>query len=95
MKSRRGPTWIERFRTLLSVIVVLVFLAASGYLAVKWWRRGVPDHEVAAGLCQAGYRRAHTQRDTLIVDARRPVTGRLQATQAMSCGAMRQAGMLR
>ncbi len=68
---------------------------AGTYLYTKWWPRGVPDHEFAAHLCASSYRRARTAIDTQVVDARRHVTSRAQATRALTCGEMRRTGMLR
>jgi hypothetical protein len=84
----------DRVRSVLLAVFVAAGLVTSVYLYVKWWRRGVPDHEFAARLCASSYARTRTAADTQIVDAQRHVTSRVQATRPLTCGELRRAGHL-
>ena len=81
---------------LVAWVAFLIVVCVSGtFLYVKWWRRGVPDHEYAAALCRQNYAKARTATDSQVVDAQRPITSRLQANRALMCRQMRRTGMLR
>ena len=48
----------------------------------------------AAQVCRSDYERARSRVDSTVVDGRRPALNRVQATTALTCGAMRQKGWL-
>jgi hypothetical protein len=73
------------------LIVAGIALALFALWLVAPWESRDP---VAAAECRRGYESARTAADTALVDSRRPIISRGQATAAPSCGLLRKAGRL-
>ena len=80
------------------------FSKGSGYIAAGlgvagflWltFALGSPRQLVVRRECENGYAAARSHAETLLVDARRPVVSRAQASVATTCGELRLAGQLR
>jgi hypothetical protein len=73
------------------------FILVASVLAVAGWAlSSIYRYEpVAESECKRLYDAAHTPSDTAAVDQTRPIVSRAQATAAVGCGALRQAGRLR
>jgi hypothetical protein len=76
-------------RTVLIIAALAVALLAIWQIAP--WESRDP---VVAAECRRGYESARTAADTALVDSRRPILSRGQATSAPSCGLLRKAGRL-
>jgi hypothetical protein len=73
------------------LIVGAVVLALLAIWLIAPWESRDP---VVAAECRRGYESARTAADTALVDSRRPIVSRGQATSAASCGLFRKTGRL-
>ena len=78
------------------ILLVVFLVGATVLLSFFWWRRGaVPTDAIRAEQCRAAYRNATTLTDSQMVDARRVGVGRGDAGGALTCGALKQEGLVR
>ena len=80
----------------IAAAAVLLLVLGGGAMALFVWRSARPDgfDVKAVQLCRVGYQRASTPAESALVDSYIPVTGRVQATVAVSCATLRAAGTL-
>jgi len=88
---RRSNFWSSLGTIVVTILVALVI--AAWFLIHPLGQAGFDAR--AAELCRANYHRARTAADSQMVDGQRPIVSRVQATTALTCGAMRQSGQLR
>jgi hypothetical protein len=78
-----------------SVRTLVIVAAGALALFIIWriapWESRDP---VVAAECRRSYQTARTAADTAVVDYRRPIVSRGQATSAPSCGLLRKTGRL-
>lgn len=80
------------------LVVVLSVIATAGTVAGFAWmslRRSAFGEAAGAEACAALYQRARASADTARVDALLPFRGKSDTTPPVSCGSLRERGLVR